>query len=32
VARAHADDVPCTIPTHPIGATDIPAEEPNCDN
>jgi hypothetical protein len=26
VARAHADEVHCTTPTHPVGATVIPTE------
>jgi hypothetical protein len=29
VARAHADGVHHTIPTHPLRATAVPTEEPN---
>jgi hypothetical protein len=29
VARAHADEIHCTTPTHPVGATVIPTEEPH---
>jgi hypothetical protein len=29
VAREHSDEVHRTIPAHPVGATAIPAEEPN---
>jgi hypothetical protein len=28
-ARAHADEVHCTTPTHPVGATAVPTEEPH---
>jgi hypothetical protein len=31
-ARAHADEVHCTTPAHPVGATAIPTEEPNWDS
>jgi hypothetical protein len=27
--RAHADEIHCTTPTHPVGATEIPTEEPH---
>jgi hypothetical protein len=28
-ARAHADEVHCTTPAHPVGATAVPTEEPH---
>jgi hypothetical protein len=30
-ARTHADEIHHTTPTHPVGATAIPTEEPNWD-
>jgi hypothetical protein len=30
-ARAHANEMHCTTPTHLVGATAIPTEEPNWD-
>jgi hypothetical protein len=29
MARVHADDVHCTTPAHPVGATVVPTEEPH---
>jgi hypothetical protein len=30
-ARSHADEIHCTTPAHPVGATVVPTEEPNWD-